>query len=233
MLYLTCALIAIFFFYVTGSGWESIPYGLFAAWFFAAIIKFFVPGTSERVITDSAEAMREFDRIRMEGAKMVGVRLDVQPNAVFTSLSQLAFTDEKYLRSFIRVKRKFKSSAGEARHVVIQMGKQNFDIKISKRNKIVNKNYKIHLFNGGTMADYGSLNIHIKQDGVRCFSGVLHTSNIIVIDGDSTCIARISYLRTPMVWEGILRDPPIAEEQRPFPWYLKVSPGVMKKIRGK
>ena len=197
---------------------------------FASIIKFFRPGTGERVFTDSAEAMREFDRIRLEGAEWIDVILAVRSGEIFTSLSQLAFTDEKRLRSFIRVKRKFKSSAGEARHVVIQLGKLNFDIKISKRNKIVNKNYKIHLFNGGTMADYESLNIHIKQDGVRCFSGVLHTSKIIVIDGDSTRIARISYLRTPLVWESILRDPP-SYEQRPFPWYLKVSPGVMKKIR--
>ena len=171
---------------------------------------------SERIITDSAQAVRTFNRLRMKGAQMHGVRFNVCPNAVFTSLSVIAFLPEKYMKPDILVKRKFKSSLGEARHVVIQKDQRKFDIKISKRSKIVNKNYNYHLFDGGTIADYGLVNIHIKQDGIRCFSGILLISNRNVIDGDGSHIVRISYLQTPLHWEYTLREPTLDEQLRKY-----------------
>ena len=67
-----------------------------------------MPGTSERVITDSSEARREFVRLRVKDAEF-GDPVAFPPDEVFWFLRGLAFTPEKLLTSNIRVKRKFKS----------------------------------------------------------------------------------------------------------------------------
>ena len=188
---------------------------------FASIIKSFRPGTSERIITDSAEAMREFDRLREEDLGDNWEWRNGFVNEVFNLFYPAAFAPERLMRPDTIVKRKFTCKQGEARHLVLKPEGFNFEVKISKRATIVKKNYNHKLMSGGCIADYQTVNIHIKLDGVRCFSGELQIylkpedyDRLDTRDIERTQIVRISYLRTPLNWEYVLKNIPLASTRR-------------------
>jgi len=157
------------------------------------------------VITDSTEAVSAFYKLRTKGARTIGVRLDVCPMEVFHKIHSFAFTAKDIMPKNVESTRKIKC----ARRIQIQHEASIFDIKISKRTTVVQLNQDGLLFPLHSVLsehEFGSINIHISENGLRCFSGKIKLAKDVPFGSDGWYLVRVTYLRTPMSWEENLRD---------------------------
>ena len=166
--------------------------------------EFFGLKSKIKVITDSTEAVSTFYKLRTKGARTIGVRLDVWPMEVFHKIHSFAFTAKDMMPKNVELTRKIKCAS----RIQIQHEASIFDIKISKRTTVVQLNQDGLLFPLHSVLsehEFGSINIHISENGVRCFSGKIKLAKDVPFGRDGWYLARVNYLRTPMIWEKKLR----------------------------
>jgi len=166
--------------------------------------EFFGLKSETRIINDSSEAIDTFYRMRNKDARPIGEWPDCRPMEVFYKIHSFAFTAKDKLPKNVESTRKIKC----ARRIQIQHEASIFDIKISKRTTVEQLNQDELLPFKPILSEheFGSINIHISENGVRCFSGKIKLAKDVPMDGSAWSLTRVTYLRTPMMWEEKLRD---------------------------
>jgi len=167
--------------------------------------EFFGLKSKTRIINDSSEAIDTFYRMRNKDARPIGEWPDCRPMEVFYKIHSFAFTAKDMMPKNVELTRKIKC----ARRIQIQNGASIFDIKISKRTTVVQLNQDGLLFPLHSVLsehEFGSINIHISENGLRCFSGKIKLAKDVPFGSDGWYLVRVTYLRTPMSWEENLRD---------------------------
>lgn len=167
--------------------------------------EFFGFKSKTRIITDSTEAINTFYSTRNKDARTIGEWPDCRPMEVFYKIHSFAFTAKDMMPKNVELTRKIKC----ARRIQIQNGASIFDIKISKRTTVVQLNQDGLLFPLHSVLsehEFGSINIHISENGLRCFSGKIKLAKDVPFGSDGWYLERVTYLRTPMSWEENLRD---------------------------
>lgn len=155
-----------------------------------------------RIITNNEEAVNTFYQTRLKDAIFHGVRTDVDTMEVFYNIRAYASPYSLMMHENLKSTRKIKWE----RRIQIQHGASNFDIKIRNRTTIIKLKQDPIVPLLLSEHEFGSINIHITENGDRCFSGKIKLAKDVPIDGSAWSLARVTYLRTPMVWEEKLRD---------------------------